>query len=238
MKNHKVLPDWRNITLPEGAVTAQTMLMDEELRMLYALGRDYYGGWGDIVDAGCFLGGSTQAMARGVLDNYLVHKNPRSKVIHSYDLYVVEPWTIGIYFPEGTPLGTSFEDIYRENIKDFSTLVEVNPGDVMVRKWPREKPIEILFIDLAKHWVVSDYMVREFFGSLVPGRSLVIQQDYIYHTCTGWLPVTMEYFSDYFELVDHTYRNSAVFLNTKKIPEELLNQNVIASLTVEQIADL
>lgn len=228
-------PDWRNIDVPEGAVTAQTMLMDVELKMLYSLARDYYGGWGQIVDAGCFLGGSTQALARGVMDNYRFRQNPRQPVIHSYDLYIVEPWTIGIYFDEGTPLGTSFEDIYRRNIAEFAPLVEVNGGDVTKRTWNKDTPIEILFIDLAKHWTVSDYVVRNFFGALVPGHSIVIQQDYLYHTCTGWLPVTMEHFAEYFELVDYTFRNSVAFKYIKEIPAEMLQEDVIQSMTISEI---
>lgn len=231
-------PHWRYITLPENTVTAQTMLMHTELQMLYGLGRDYFGGWGHIVDAGCFLGGSTQALAKGVLANAQFISKPVSPVIHSYDLYVVEPWTIGIYFDEGTPLGTSFEDIYRKNIAPFSTLVNVNPGDVTQYKWDKNDAIEILFIDLAKHWTVSDYVVRNFFGALVPGHSIVIQQDYLYHTCTGWLPVTMEYLSEYFEIIDYTERNSVAFKYVKKIPDEMLEIDIIQSLKVDEIAAL
>src|SRR5262249_54028049 len=52
---------------------------------------------------------------------------------------------------------------------------------------------------------------------------------------TGWLPVTMEFFSDYFEIVGDTERNSVVFFYKKQIPEQLLQQDVIASLSIPEI---
>jgi hypothetical protein len=232
-----VLPDWRSVQIPTSVRGAQTMLMLTEQQLLYSLASEYFENKGCIVDAGCFLGGSTLPLAQGVRDNPAYQKNPRGAVIHSYDLFVVEPWTIGIYFPAGTPLGTSFEPIYRKNIAAFSDLIDINPGDVTQAKLP-EGDIEILFIDLAKHWAVNDYVVKAFFPKLIPGKSIVIQQDYLFHTWTGWLPVTMEYFSDYFEILDHTEKNSVAFLYKKEIPADKLNINVIGSLTRSQMLDL
>ena len=158
-------------------------------------------------------------------------------VIHSYDLFSVEPWTIGIYFPKKTPLGTSFEDKFRANISPVSDMVKVNAGDVTQADIPDED-VEILFIDLAKHWTVSDYMVRTYFPKLIPGHSIVIQQDYLYHLWSGWLPVTMEVFADYFEILDHTSDGSVVFFYHTKIPDEMLNKDVFASLTRSEVLEL
>jgi hypothetical protein len=234
---HKVIPEWRSVNLQPSIRAAQTMLMATEQQLLYALAQRYFRNEGAIADAGCFLGGSTLALAQGVRDNPLYQKCPRGPVIHSYDLFIVEPWTIGIYFPKGTPLGTSFESIYRKNIAPFADLVEVHGGDVTQAALPRD-PIEILFIDLAKHWTVNDYVVRAFFPKLIPGRSVVIQQDYLYHTWTGWLPVTMEHFSDFFEIVDHTGDNSVAFFYHTEIPQEKLQIDIIQSKTRSEIKDL
>jgi hypothetical protein len=223
------LPDWRKIDVAKVGVTAQTMLVPDELKLLYSLGRDYFRNEGYIVDAGCFLGGSTQAIAQGVKANPAWTANQRPSVVHSYDLFIVEPWTIGIYFPDGTPLGTSFAPIHAKNIAGLTDVVSVHAGDVMQAPLP-PGDIEVLFIDLAKHWTVNDYVVRAFFPKLVPGRSIVIQQDYLYHTWTGWLPVTMEYFAEYFDIVDHTEVNSVAFLYKKAIPPEMLRRDVIQSL--------
>jgi hypothetical protein len=232
-----LISDWRKIDIAEVGVTARTMLVPDELRLLYSLGRDYFRNEGYIVDAGCFLGGSTQALAHGVRANPAWVRHPREAVIYSYDFFVVEPWTIGIYFPETTPLGTSFESIYRSNIKAVADLVSVHAGNVMQASLP-PGDIEVLFIDLAKHWTVNDYLVRAFFPKLIPGRSIVIQQDYLFREWNGWLPVTMEYFADYFEMIDHTEINSVAFLYKKNIPAEMLQVDLIKSLGINQMRTL
>jgi hypothetical protein len=231
------LPDWRKVALHPAVAAPQTMLMKTEQQLLYSLARDYFKAEGCIVDGGCFLGGSTVPLALGARDNPRFAANPRKPIVHSYDLFVVEPWTIGIYFPVGTPLGTSFQAKFENNIRDVSDLVKVNAGDVMLAELPQE-PIEILFIDLAKHWTVNDYIVQNFFSRLIPGHSIVIQQDYLFHTWTGWLPVTMEYFAEYFEIVDHTEQNSVAFFYHTEIPPEKLQVDVIASLSRSQMYDL
>lgn len=231
------LPDWRSAALPAEVGRAPTMLMRAEQQLLYSLARDYFRNEGVIVDAGCFLGGSTLALATGLRDNPRFQAAPRRPLIHSYDLFAIEPWTIGVFFPKGTPETDGFEPVFRDHIAPVADLVAVHAGDVTKAPVPDE-PVEILFIDLAKHWTVSDYMVRAFFPKLVPGHSIVIQQDYLYHSWTGWLPVTMEFFADYFEIVDHTEANSVAFLYKKQAPAGLFARDVIQSLTRRQIRDL
>lgn len=231
------LPNWRTAIPPDEVRRAKTMLMPTEQQLLHSLARDYFRNEGVIVDAGCFLGGSTLALASGLRDNPRFQAAPRNDVIHTYDLFAVEPWTIGIYFPEDTAPDTSFEATFRDNIAPFADLVAVHSGDVSRAPVPNAS-IEILFIDLAKHWKTNDHVVRAFFPKLIPGRSLIIQQDYLYQTGTGWLPVTMEYFSEYFEIVDHTELNSVVFLYTKAAPPEAFAHDVIQSLTRSQMRRL
>lgn len=213
------------------------MLLRKEVQLLYTLGKDYFGNWGHIIDAGCFLGGSTVALAQGVLNNPTYQRNPRHGVIHSYDQFAVESYTVPRFFPEGTPLGSSFEATYRKNIADVADLVDVCAGDIC--QYGRfDEPIEILFIDVAKHWVLNDFVVWAFFPALVPQQSVVIQQDYLYEHWNGWLLVTMEYFADYFEILDHTDRNSVVFGYTRRIPDSMLKRNVVQSMSLKEITDL
>jgi len=229
-----VLPDWRSVVFPDAVGRAPTMLMSTEQQLLHGLARDHFRNEGVIIDAGCFLGGSTLALASGVRANPHFRADPRRDVIHTYDLFAVEAWTIGRYFPEGTPESMSFEPAFRRNIAPFADLVAVHPGDVTRSPVP-DAPIEVLFIDLAKRWSVSDYVVRAFFPRLIPGRSVVIQQDYIYGSWNGWLAVTMEYFSKFFQLIDHTEYNSAVFLYSRAAPSEAFARDVIRSLSRAEI---
>jgi SAM-dependent methyltransferase len=224
---------WGRRPLPPACAGVTTMLLDDELRLLNHLAGEYFVGEGCIVDAGCFLGGSTVALADGLRRNLRRRQLPERPLIHSFDRFEVEAWTVGTYFPEGTPPGESFRAAFDRNVAPFTPLIEVHAGDVTAAAW-RGGPIEILFVDVAKHWTVCDRVTWEFFPHLIPGRSLVVQQDYLYHEWVAWLHVTMEFYADYFEYVCDTGRNSVVFLNTRRIPSDVLREHTVASLTTAE----
>jgi len=223
---------WRRQPLPITCTSVPTMLVPDELRLLNYLAQDVYRGDGAIVDAGSFLGGSTIALAEGLRRNRR-GSAINGKPIHSYDRFEVEDWTRGVFFPESVAAGTSFRDEFDRNIAPYAGLVQVHAGDIRDHQWSGG-PIEILFIDVAKHWSVCDWVTWQFFPHLIPGRSLVVQQDYLYHHWVAWLHVTMELYADYFEYVCDTDVNSAVFLNTKAIPPGVLRRHSVESLTVDE----
>jgi SAM-dependent methyltransferase len=229
--------EWRRKPVPAACAKVPTMLVPDELRLLHHLAEDYYSGMGAIVDGGSFLGGSTVALADGLRHNPRWHRLRDAKPIHSFDRFEVEDWTRGRFFPKSTAAGTSFREQFDRNIAPYADLVEVRAGDVCEYEW-KGGPIEILFIDLAKHWKVCDWVTWQFFPHLIPGRSIVVQQDYLYHHWVGWLHVTMELYADYFEYVCDTEVNSVVFLNTKRIPESVLRRNSVESLTFAEKMEL
>ena len=168
------------------------MLSAPEQELLYTLCRDRYTGRGEIVDGGAFLGGSTLALACGVRDNpTLVDKAGR---VHSYDLFVADRFTTRRI--EGYPEGTSTRPYYDGVIADLAAHVAVHEGDIATFPWPADRPIEILFIDLAKSWEVNDFLLQSFFPRLIPGVSAVIQQDY-HWPHTPWISITMELLADH-----------------------------------------
>lgn len=224
---------WRQRPVPAACATVPTMLVPDELRLLSHLASEYYSGTGVIVDAGCFLGGSTVALAESLRDNPRRRRVPEAKIIHSFDRFEVEEWTRGVFFPKETPAGESFRTQFEQNIARYTDMVEVHAGDVCSHEW-RGGAIEILFIDLAKHWTVCDWVTWQFFPHLIPGRSIVIQQDYLYHHWVAWLHVTMEFYADYFEYVCDTEVNSVAFLYTKKIPDSVLRRKTVESLTLDE----
>jgi SAM-dependent methyltransferase len=225
--------DWRDQPVPAVSASVPTMLVPDELRLLHHLAENCYAGLGVIVDGGSFLGGSTVALADGVLRNPRRRRLGEGKVIHSFDRFEVEDWTRGVFFPESTPAGASFRAQFDSNIAPYADLVEVHACDVLEHEWTAG-PIEILFIDMAKHWKVCDWVTWQFFPHLIPGRSIVVQQDYLYHHWVGWLHVTMEFYAGYFEYVCDTEVNSVVFLNTKQIPASVLRRNTVESLSFEE----
>ena len=89
-----------------------------------------------------------------------------------------------------------------------------------------------------RHWAawtcglsggINDFLARQFFPMLIPGRSIVIQQDYVHPTCP-WLAVTMEYLAEYFEPVAYVPGNSMVYAVSKAIPVEAVDGGVISAL--------
>lgn len=222
---------WRQAPVPAASAAVPTMLLPDELRLLHHLGQEYYSGAGAIVEGGAFLGGSTVALADGVRRNRL-RRRSNVKPIHTFDRFEVEEYTRH-YFADGRPAGASFLDEFRRNIAPYDDLVEVHPGDIMNQRWSGE-PIEILFVDVAKSPRLCDWVIWQFFGSLIPGRSLVIQQDYLYQENVAWLYVAMEVYADYFEYVCDTELNSVVFLHVRAIPPSALRPDTVERLSIEE----
>jgi hypothetical protein len=211
---------WRIVTPPSEVLNAMTMLSTSERALLYWLARDYYTGAGEIVDGGCFVGGSTLALAYGLLDGGHEWERPR---IHVYDLFASDPYMVEYYFkPLGITCtsGESFRTFFDANTRSVASLLQVNQGDICQIGWTGE-PIEIMFIDISKHWSINDVLLTDFFPCLIPGRSVVIQQDFIFEWCP-WLAVTMEYLADYFEYIAFVEHNSTVYLHTRPIPSDVL----------------
>lgn len=193
------------------------MLLPEERQLLYYLASEYWEDRGCIVDAGCFLGGSTTALGLGVRSRQARVGRISGAPIHSYDLFEAEEWTIGQFLPSSFAPKQSFRPIFDENMRSLADLVTVHEGDIISKPW-RLGPIEILFVDCAKTWVISDFISYHFFKALVPGRSIVIQQDYIFDRWNAWIHITMEYYSKYFRILTSTCPHSVVFLYESQIP--------------------
>ena len=224
---------WRRRPVPEACRGVPTMLMDDELRLLAYLSEEYWRGAGVIVDAGCFLGGSTVALASGLGRNLNRRRRPQTALIHSYDLFRIEDWTRGIYFPESAQAGASTRSAFESNIAPYAPLVRIVEGDITATE-PPDTPIEILFVDLAKHWTVCDWITENLFPRLIPGRSIVVQQDYLWGESTAWLHITMEYYSEEFEMVCDTWFNSVAFRLRKPFAPGRLRARLVDQLSMPE----
>jgi hypothetical protein len=205
---------WQAVELPVPATEVKTMLSLEERRLLYWLTSSYYTGAGAIVDSGCFVGGSTVPLAEGL------RSTGRAAVIDVFDRFEVEPYMNDFYFKdEGRAAGSSFLPVFEDNLRHLADLVAVHEGDLMNNPWPGG-PIEILFIDLSKTWQLNDFIVDRFFPSLIAGRSIVVQQDFVFGGCP-WVPLTMEYLSDYFEPVGFAESGSVAYFCRQTVPGDI-----------------
>jgi len=226
---------WAGEPIPKAVWDHPTMLSYDERALLYVLARDYVRGDGAIIDAGCFLGGSTIALAAGLAEN------PRaagSRPIQTYDLFDVEA-TYKDDYPtllDGIAVGASMRPRFEALLGPLLELVAVNAGDICQRRWSGE-PVEVLFIDICKSWAINDHVTREFFPALIPGHSVVVQQDLV-HEWLPYLHITMGLFADSFALVDSVPFCSAVYLNTRTVPITAIPNNLRDEIPDERKLEL
>lgn len=79
----------------------------------------------------------------------------------------------------------------------------------------------MLFVDVAKTLPLSGKVLTEFLVHLIPGKSIVVHQDF-YHATSFHLPVVMDFLSEYFSIVDPGRDWSVVFRLETAIPPEKL----------------
>ena len=213
---------WLDVKPPVSVLETLSMLTEEEKTFLYWLTRDYYQGRGAIVDAGCFAGGSTLAMAMGLKRTW----PEETYKLDSFDIFLTDDYMREWYFERHNRKteGNRFRNIFDENICDVREKVRVHDGDISTFPWDG-RPVEILFLDVCKAWEINDYCTRSFFPKLIPGHSIVVQQDF-FHNWEFWIIITMELFQDRFEYIGYAPWNTAVFrsiaqIEADEVPREL-----------------
>jgi hypothetical protein len=194
------------------------MLYEEELTLLFSLGR-HFSGNGEIVDAGCFLGGSTFALAAGLAARRR-DVSSRARVIHSYDLFRLDALTKMQYpqFTKGVEVDASIRPEFERLLASHLSRLHVHEGDIRDFRWNGE-PIEILFLDVCKSWEVNDHVLHQFFPALIPRKSVVIQQDFV-HEWLPYIPVTMGMLADAFEFAGYVPPSTALFVPSRQIESE------------------
>lgn len=211
------------------AAKVPTMLAPEEQRFYFWTTSKWMQDEGAVVDLGCFVGGSTARLAAG--HQHAGHRG----LIHAYDRFGANEATKEhILYAQGiTPFeGNETLDLAINLLTPWTERIALHPGQIEDQFWD-EGPIEILVMDASKSVQTMDAMARIFFPSLIPGRSLVVQQDYLYWRLP-WIAMQMELLADYFTPVACVPGHTAVFLNTKQIDEAAVNTGMIEPLSFEQ----
>jgi hypothetical protein len=225
---------WRDVELPPPAVGIPTMLSKTERKLLYGLARDYVRDDAAIVDAGCFLGGSTAAVLAGLSDRETRWAGPP---VASYDLFRVEAYTLPKFFADdpSVAVGDSFRDRFDANVASFDVPHVVHEGDITQIGWPGG-PIEVLFLDVLKSWEINDAVLRDFFPALVPGRSVIVHQDYA-GGLHPWIAITVELMRDSLVLVDWMEWGTHVFFLEGEVPPQLVDDG-LRGVPVDERFDL
>lgn len=222
---------WRSVQVPDAAASVPTMLSYRELQLLHWLARDYATGAGRIVDGGSFLGGSTAALASGLAARA---DGPWDATIVSYDMFRVEGYTLAGYataLPDPI-IGASFRPAFDANIAPWARYVDVKEGDAGAIGWSGE-PIEVLFLDMVKSWHMNDVVLAQFLPCLIPGRSVIVQQDYLWGY-GHWIHLTMELLDGCVEQLDAMANGSVAYLLTAPVPADLIGARLAESLGADR----
>ena len=208
------------------ALNSQLLGMTSKTEQEYftRYGREIYTGAGEIVDLGCWLGSTTISLLEGLLKNPAFINSDRK--VYAYDLFVWFDWmnesTSGTDLSGKYKEGDNFVAEFEKRAAKYSSRIEICAGDLIEIGW-NGSAIEFLLIDAMKNWDLANGIVRNFYPALVPGKSLILHQDFAHHFAP-WIHLLQWKFREYFEFVEEVPRSqSVVFKLVRPIPGELLN---------------
>jgi hypothetical protein len=228
-------------SVPAAVLQYPGMTSRTEKAILYNLARHYYRGEGHIVDVGIFLGASTNAFAEGLRDNQdaLSKIQPGTKPIRSFDIaiwlkafnrHLKHDGVAKVLGPDvSLEEGESFAPILEKLLANHLDLIDFRIGDI-VQTAKADGPVEIAFYDCLKNRSRDWAAFCAFTPSFIPGRTIVIQQDYFYWSAYD-NKVRQECLAAYFEYIGAAGA-SAVFRLIKPIPEEFYNEDPTLGLTL------
>jgi hypothetical protein len=188
------------------AAQVPTMLTPEEGQLYHWLGRRAQGA-GATVDLGAYAGGSAARLLSGLA------LSGRGFHVHSYDRFRSSRAFWARFMPE-EPLPEADDadllPVVQRHLAPWADRVTLHVGDIGGKRWTGG-PIEILSVDAAKGSAMADHIAAEFFPALVPGRSILIQQDYLM-AVQPWLPAQMVGLREQFLPLAHVPKVGLVFL--------------------------
>ncbi|MBX9664026.1 hypothetical protein [Novosphingobium sp.] len=215
-------------SISQSAVKVPSMMSMLEKRVLFTLARERYTGSGLIIDAGIFLGASTVCFGEGLRQNrsFKTATKRWTKPIISFERAIINPGMPAFFKRNNVEgmaePGESFADAVEAMIEPVADLVDLRLGDILETGQGIEDPIEILFLDVLKLPEISRFVMRNYFPRLIPGVSIVVQQDYFYERLP-FIKTDQEFFSEYFTFIGEVC-STALFLCTKPIPESAIDQ--------------
>jgi hypothetical protein len=218
---------WYSADLPAEVSSGEGLIHADERRMLYTLARDFFTGTGRIIDGGAYLGASSLSLGYGLKDRGY-QKDP---VIHAFDTFIIDEYTVQNYLSSANNIkaGKNIRFLYERNIAPVVDYITIHEGDLRLAPW-QWGPIEILFSDVSKSWSLNDYIILNWISALLPETGILIQQDQVqeWHV---WVAITMEILADYFEFVDYTFYNSAVYRLKYEIPDRVLQKCLSSNIS-------
>ncbi|SHJ80816.1 hypothetical protein SAMN05444000_11395 [Shimia gijangensis] len=224
------------------AAMVPTMLNQEEQSYYLWLMRDWAQGQGAVVDLGSFAGGSAACLAEGI------RLAGRNQIVHGYDKYEVldfskfqKRWTSYMSQPPASQSGLTPRPLPNHSGEDLRPVVEfllepwganiaLHKGLIEDMAWDGGD-IEVLIMDASKTAETMDRMSTTFFPYLIPGQSVVVQQDLL-HWQQPWIAAQMALLSEHFEPVAYIPRHSVSFLCKKPVTHDQMR-----TLAVDDMSD-
>lgn len=210
------------LDLPAGVLApcggVPTMLSETEQRFYWWLGARWVEDAGSVVDLGCFAGGSTARLAEGLA------AAGRAAGVVAYDRFRIAPVHQKRFLaPAGLPPieGDDALGLVAGLLAPWGERIRLVRAEVGAGLAWEGGPVEVLVIDLAKSAASADAVAAAFFPALVPGRSVVVQQDFL-HWAQPWLPVQMEALAAHFQPVAHCPPASMAFLCVRAVDRAAL----------------
>lgn len=203
---------WRQVTNAQlrPAAGAPTMLHRNEQRIYYWLTRNQIAGPGAVVELGSFVGGSTARLGQGLNDA------GSDAALHAYDRFTADPAAKAKHlYAHGIAefAGKDILPLARRLLAPYAARLHLHAGDIMEQSWTGE-PIALLLLDACKTPALTDHIAAQFFPSLVAGRSIINQQDFLEWN-QFWLPCQMLMLQDHFRPIAAPGGGSVLYLCTR-----------------------
>ncbi|WP_425093965.1 hypothetical protein [Tropicimonas sp. S265A] len=216
--------------LAEAPIDVPTMLAPEERRFYHWVGEEWARDAGAIVELGAFAGGGTARLAAGVAARGGTQK------VHAYDRFGAnEQAKRRLLYPAGVaPFeGEDILGVAQGFLAPWADRVELHPGEIEELGWQGDD-IEVLVVDAGKKATTLDQIARQFYGALIPGRSLLIQQDFL-HWKQPWLTAQMSLLGDCLRPVGFARDHTVAFLCTAQITPTRLQAARLVGLSDETL---
>jgi len=226
---------------PESVLEYPSMASDMEKSFLYSLAKNYFVGEGNIIDAGIFLGGSSNALAMGLKDNGRWRSPAKfvGKPIHSYDIgiwvrsmdkYLRRPRVKRAIGKARPKVGQSFVPIMKNLLADNLELIDLRIGDI-VDLAVGDGPIEIAFYDCLKTPEREWAAFSAFTPHYIPGRTIIIHQDWFFEGAPDHKIRQMHY-EEHFDFLCQV-KDSAVFRYRGGLALSETKSDAVARLSTE-----
>jgi Methyltransferase domain len=206
------------VSLPK---SPYTQVSGPERALLLLLGQHTVTGAGAAVDLGAGAGGSTLALCAGL------RQNPSfAGKVHAFDYFRTGRGTFAtekFHTDPGASDDPSFLEDFKDNLTEYSDMLEVHSGNICELDLSGLGEIELLHVDIAKSRNTFGCVVRDFFPRLIPRTSIVLHQDFA-GPRLAWLHYSTGVLLPYIKLFPCAVKSTLPFRLIRPIPKKLLKR--------------